>query len=203
MDIKNKLSETSINSNPFLQFEKWYKEHISSVSHYLDAVSLATASKEGLVSLRTVLLKEYSESGFVFYTNYNSKKGKQISQNPNAAMLFYWSESGRQIRIEGTVEKMPTQSAEEYFATRPRETQIGAWASEQSSSIPNRMYLEKRVDFFEKEFSGKHVMMPPFWGGFRLVPDSIEFWQEGEFRLHDRIQYTRKRNSWYIERLAP
>jgi len=203
MNIKIFLSENIVDPDPFEQFDIWYKEHLSSVNKYPDAVSLATSSKEGHVSLRTVLLKEYNKSGFSFFTNFNSKKGKQLSQNPIAAMLFYWPESGRQVRIEGKIEKIPTKDAKAYFATRPRESQIGAWASEQSSSIPDRQYLENRVELFENKFKGKPVKKPLHWGGFRLVPESIEFWQEGEFRLHDRILYTRKKRSWLIERLAP
>ncbi|HUX96000.1 MAG TPA: pyridoxamine 5'-phosphate oxidase [Bacteroidales bacterium] len=197
------LSENAVFTDPFKQFTLWYKERLSAVSQYPDAVCLATTSKEGRVSARMVLLKDFSESGFIFFTNYNSKKGKQLSENPYAAMLFYWPESGQQVRIEGYTEKVSAEESVKYFNSRPRDSQIGAWASEQSSVIPDRPYLDSRVEFFKKKYSGKSVEKPEYWGGFRLVPDSIEFWQEGEYRLHDRIRYTRKDESWIIERLAP
>ena len=203
MDKNRTLSEKTVLADPFRQFALWYKEHLSAVVQYPDAVYLATTSKEGRVSARTVLLKGFSESGFLFFTNYNSKKGKQLSENKYSAMLFYWPESGRQVRIEGYTEKVSSEESEEYFKTRPRDSQIGAWASEQSSTIPDRSYLDSRVEFFKKKFSGKSVEKPGYWGGFRLIPDSMEFWQEGEYRLHNRILYTKKTDSWLIERLSP
>jgi pyridoxamine 5'-phosphate oxidase len=203
MANKRLLSENTVDPDPFKQFKEWYDEHLSSGIQYPDSVSLATSFLDGKVSVRTVLMKEYSETGFVFFTNYNSKKGKQLFQNPNAAMMFFWSESGRQIRIEGVVEKVSDKESHCYFDTRPRESQIGAWASEQSYMIPGLNHLEKRIVFFENKFSGMPVEKPAHWGGFRLIPDLIEFWQEGEFRIHDRILYTRRNHSWHIDRLAP
>ena len=203
MDIKYTLSENTVDPDPFKQFGTWYKERLASVKLYPDALSLATSSKDGRVSVRTVLLKDYSDAGFIFFTNYKSKKGNHLTENSFAAMLFYWPESGRQVRIEGYVEKVSHKESELYFRTRPRVSQIGAWASEQSSVIPDRGYLDNRVEFFNKKYSDRKVELPPHWGGFILVPELIEFWQEGEYRLHDRIQYTRKKNSWIIERLAP
>ena len=197
------LSEKSIEADPFKQFDKWYSERLKTEITYPDAVTLATSTADGRVSARTVLLKDFSLAGFVFFTNYNSKKGRQISQNPRAAMLFYWPESGRQVRIEGMVEKVSGEESEEYFRTRPRESQIGAWASDQSNVIPDRAHLENKVAFFIDKFSDKPVPRPPHWGGFRLVPEWMEFWQEGEFRLHDRIVYTKQDGSWIIERLSP
>jgi pyridoxamine 5'-phosphate oxidase len=197
------LSENIVNTDPFKQFERWYNERLTSGIKYPDSVSLASSSPDGKVSVRTVLMKDYSQEGFVFFTNYNSKKGNQLTQNPNAAMLFFWPESGRQVRIEGVTEKVSEEESLSYFGTRPRESQISAWASEQSTIIPGRDHLEKRIDLFKEKFYGKPVEKPAHWGGFRLVPDLIEFWQEGEFRLHDRILYARKKNSWHIARLAP
>jgi pyridoxamine 5'-phosphate oxidase len=203
MAINYLLSENTVDPDPFIQFGAWYKERLASVKLYPDAISLATSSKDGHVSVRTVLLKDYNDAGFIFFTNYKSKKGSHLIENSFAAMLFYWPESGRQIRIEGHVEKVSRKESESYFRTRPRVSQIGAWASEQSSVIPDRKYLEIRVELFSNKYSNKKVGLPPHWGGFILVPVLLEFWQEGEYRLHDRIQYTRKENSWLIERLAP
>ena len=199
----NNFSEETAENNPFNQFDKWYRIHLAAGTEIPESVSLGTVSAEDRISLRTVLLKEYSESGFVFFTNYNSRKGRQLLSNQNAALLFYWPESGRQIRIEGSTEKVTEEESLSYFSTRPRESQIGAWASEQSSVIPDRHYLEMRFGFYKNYFSNKPVDKPPHWGGFRLVPDWFEFWQNGEYRLHDRLTYTKKENSWRIERLAP
>jgi len=202
--IKNKsLSEVAVDLNPFVQFEKWYKEHLISDILVPNTVSLATATKQGHVSIRTVLLKEYNETGFVFFTNYNSKKGSHLSLNPQAALLFYWLDSGRQIRIEGVADKIPENESELYFKQRPRESQISTWASEQSSLIPDRQYLEKRYDLYNKKFIDKQVERPRHWGGFRIVPYWFEFWQERDFRLHDRITFTKRGNEWIIGRLAP
>ena len=203
MMINKVFSEKTADPDPFLQFNKWYNEHLDAGMAIPDSVSLGTASVEGRVSVRTVLLKGYDENGFVFFTNYNSRKGIQLSENPSAALLFYWGESGRQVRIEGTIEKVTEKESVSYFSTRPRESQISAWASEQSSVIPDRLYLEERHEFFKRKFEKKEVEKPPHWGGFRLIPDSIEFWQEGVFRLHDRLVYTRTKNGWVMNRLAP
>ena len=200
---KKILSEKSVEHDPLKQFGIWYAERLKTRVVYPDSVTLATSAADGSVSARTVLLKDFSDAGFVFFTNYNSKKGQQLSQNPKTAMLFYWPESGRQVRVEGVVEKISEAESEEYFKTRPRESQIGAWASEQSKVIPDRGYLEKRVAHYTAEFSDNSVPRPSHWGGFRLVPVWIEFWQEGEFRLHDRIVFKRTGNSWSLERLAP
>jgi len=203
MSDKQYLSVQNINPDPFVQFHLWYTENLGSGMPIPDSVSLATSSTDGNVSLRTVLLKEYSEEGFVFYTNYESKKGKQLLSNPRAALLFYWSSPGRQIRIEGKAVKVSEADSVNYFHTRPVESQISAWASEQSSVIPNREYLEKRAEYYREMFKGKSVDKPPHWGGFRIIPDWFEFWQNDEFRLHNRITYTKRNKSWVIERLAP
>ena len=158
---------------------------------------------DGRVSARTVLLKDYSDKGFVFFTNYGSRKGHQLSDNKRAALLFYWPESGRQIRIEGITEKVSEEESVEYFATRPKESQLSAWASEQSRVISNRMYLDERYDFYKEKYRDRTVDKPPHWGGFRLMPEWFEFWQNGEFRLHDRLTYTKTKERWTISRLAP
>ena len=203
MTKKTGISRKRININPFIQFDKWYKEHVTSGLAIPESVNLGTAYSSGRVSVRTVLLKGYDDNGFVFYTNYNSKKGLQLISNQRAALLFYWAESGRQVRIEGLVEKVSDAESELYFRTRPRESQLSAWASEQSSVIPDRQHLEKLYELHKKRFLNKPVDKPPYWGGFRVVPDWFEFWQDGEFRLHDRFSYTLKKDTWLIERLAP
>jgi pyridoxamine 5'-phosphate oxidase len=204
MIMKNKvLSEETVDPDPIIQFNKWYNEHLEAGFAIPDSVSLGTVSAAGRVSVRTVLLKGFDKNGFVFFTNYNSKKGIHISENPSAALLFYWSESGRQVRIEGLTEKVTEKESVSYFRTRPRDSQISAWASDQSSIIPDRNFLEKRHEIYTARFKNKPVQKPPYWGGFRLIPDFMEFWSDGEFRLHDRIVYTRKNNFWVINRLAP
>lgn len=199
----NQLSEKTAELNPFVQFDIWYKEHQASDMSVPDAVSLGTADSEGLVSLRTVLLKGYDDKGFVFYTNYTSKKGIHLASNPKVALLFYWPESARQIRIEGSVKKVSDGESQAYFKSRPFESQLSAWASDQSSKIPDRQYLENQYDYYLRKFKGKPVEKPKNWGGFRIVPEWFEFWQEGKYRLHDRITYTKRKDKWIIERLAP
>jgi pyridoxamine 5'-phosphate oxidase len=198
-----KLSEDSVNQNPFIQFDNWYKEHLASGVAIPNSVSLGTSTTDGKVSVRTVLLKEYGEDGFVFFTNYNSKKGSQLKDNHNVALLFYWHESGRQVRIEGVADKISSQESDSYFSTRPRESQLSAWASKQSTVVPGRHYLEDRHEYYKQLFSDRTVDRPPHWGGFRIVPSWFEFWQNDERRLHDRITYTEINNEWIINRLAP
>jgi len=203
MMIKKSFSEITIDPDPFIQFDWWYKEHLNSGIAIPDSVSLGTSSSDGRVSVRTVLLKCYNESGFTFFTNYNSKKGSQLSSTGRAAMLFYWPESDRQVRIEGIGDKIAPEESDQYFKTRPRESQLAAWASEQSSVIPGRNYLEKKYDFYKDKFKNRPVERPPHWGGFRLDPDWFEFWQSADFRLHNRLTYTKRNEIWVIERLAP
>jgi pyridoxamine 5'-phosphate oxidase len=150
-----------------------------------------------------VLLKEFDEKGFVFYTNYNSRKASELLSNHKAALLFYWPESGRQVRIEGVTIKVSEEESDDYFKTRPRESQISSWASDQSSIIPGRHYIEKQFESFKSIFAEKKVPRPEHWGGFRLIPTWFEFWQEREFRMHDRLTYVKRENRWVIERLAP
>lgn len=203
MTSTTSLSEKTVDPDPFIQFSKWYHDHLTFGSTIPESMTLSTASREGIVSSRTVLLKDFNDSGFVFFTNYKSRKGSQILANPNVSLLFYWPESGRQVRIEGVAEKISQQDSEAYFSTRPRESQLSAWASEQSLVIPSRHHLEKRFDFYKDTFSSQPVEKPESWGGFRIIPVWFEFWQNGQFRLHDRISYSRKKSSWQIQRLAP
>lgn len=198
-----KLSEDTVNQNPFIQFDNWYQDHLASGVAIPNSVSLGTSTADGKVSVRTVLLKEYGEDGFVFFTNYNSKKGSQLKDNHNVALLFYWHESGRQVRIEGVAEKISSQESDSYFSTRPKESQLSAWASKQSTVVPGRHYLEDRHEYYKQLFSDRIVDRPPHWGGFRIVPSWFEFWQNDERRLHDRLTYTKLNNAWILERLAP
>jgi pyridoxamine 5'-phosphate oxidase len=203
MAVNTFFSEDSVNQNPFLQFDVWYKEHLSSGIAIPNAVSLGTSTADGKVSLRTVLLKEYGENGFVFFTNYNSKKGLQLTENQSVALLFYWHESGRQVRIEGVAEKISPEESDLYFSTRPRESQISAWASKQSSVVPGRHHLEEQHEYYKKIFLNSSVDRPPHWGGYRITPSWFEFWQNDERRLHDRITFSKSSNIWIIGRLAP
>jgi pyridoxamine 5'-phosphate oxidase len=197
------ISEKTVAPDPFDQFNKWYNEHLLAGVAIPETMSLGTAGSAGEVSVRTVLLKDFDENGFVFFTNYNSRKGSQLSLNLRTALLFYWPESDRQVRIEGVAYKVTEEESEAYFKTRPRESQLSAWASEQSSVIPDRQHLENRYNLYNNRFENKSVEKPQYWGGFRIVPDWFEFWQSGDFRLHDRITYTKSKDSWIIERLAP
>lgn len=197
------LDENSFNSNPFIQFREWYNSRELTGIPGNDIVYLGTSSSDGRVSVRTVLLKDYDERGFVFFTNYNSRKSSDIASNPHASLLFYWPGQNRQIRTEGIITKVSESESDSYFATRPRESQTGAWSSEQSSVIASRDHLEHRYLYFKRLFEGKEVERPPHWGGFRLLPDWFEFWQDGAHRLHDRIIYRQNQGSWILERLAP
>jgi pyridoxamine 5'-phosphate oxidase len=166
-------------------------------------VALATADSEGRPSVRMVLLRAADERGFVFHTNYNSRKARELVANPHAALCFHWHTLEEQIRVEGRVERLSDVESDEYFETRPRGSQLGAWASDQSAVLPSRETLEEKYREIERRFEGKHVNRPPFWGGFRLIPDRIEFWFGRPDRLHDRLCYTRQNGAWKIERLYP
>jgi pyridoxamine 5'-phosphate oxidase len=203
MAINRELSEESVNPDPFIQFSIWFNEHLAAGIAIPESFSLATATAAGNVSVRTVLLKEHGKGGFVFFTNYNSRKGSQISENSKVAMLFYWPESGRQVRIEGVASKISPEESDSYFKTRPRESQLSAWTSEQSSVVPHRLHLEERYKFYSEKYSGAEVERPPHWGGFRITPFWFEFWKNDEVRLHDRITYTKSNDDWILNRLAP
>jgi pyridoxamine 5'-phosphate oxidase len=197
------LSETDVDLNPFVQFKQWFQEALSSRLPEPNAMALATATGEGKPSARMVLLKGYDDRGFVFFTNYEGRKSSELLKNPSAALLFYWSELERQVRIEGTVEKTSRQESEEYFKTRPLESRLGAWASRQSEVIPGRSDLEQKVSDLKESYANREVPVPPYWGGFRLQPQVFEFWQGRENRLHDRIRYSLQGGIWVIERLSP
>lgn len=200
---RRQLSEARVESDPVAQFAQWYERAQAEVKPLPDAVALATATRAGYPSLRMVLLKGFDAHGFVFYTNYRSRKGHELARNPRATLLFYWGEMGRQVRIEGRVEKLMARESDEYFATRPRGSQLAAWASPQSVVVAGRGLLERRFAAFAKKYPDA-VPRPSHWGGYRLVPDAFEFWQGGEDRLHDRIRYRRAGSKrWRIERLAP
>lgn len=202
---KAKLTEDSVCTNPFEQFQVWFDQNLKINKDDPTAMALATVDKKGMPANRIVLLKDYNrEDGFSFYTNYDSRKAKQLKDNPKASLLFYWPQTERQIRIEGKIKKLSKAISEAYFHQRPRESQIGAWASEQSSTIPDRNYLEKTVSDLTRFFDNhKQIPLPPFWGGYSLIPSYFEFWQGRPNRLHDRIIYTLVKGSWKIGRLAP
>lgn len=199
---KGGLSRSSLNKNPFKQFELWFSQAKDAGVIEPSAMSLATADDVGL-GIRTVLLKYFDEKGFVFFTNYNSTKSKQIDSNQNVALLFPWLSLERQVKISGIVEKVTTIESINYFATRPKNSQIGAWASQQSSYLNSRQVLLSQFNAMKAKFGKGEVPLPDFWGGYRVVPNSIEFWQGRENRLHDRFVYKQSKDSWSIERLAP
>ena len=202
-DSRQPLSEDRVEADPVAQFAQWYEGAQAVVKPLPHAVALATATRAGHPSLRMVLLKGFDAHGFVFYTSYRSRKGRELARNPRATLLFYWGEIERQVRIDGRVEKLMARESDEYFATRPRGSQLSAWASPQSSVEAGRGALERRFAAFARKFPGA-VPRPPHWGGYRLVPEAFEFWQGREDRLHDRILYRRVRGGrWRIERLAP
>jgi pyridoxamine 5'-phosphate oxidase len=198
------LLEKDVEANAIKQFDKWWQEALNSDITEVNAMTLATASADGVPSARIVLLKGYDEKGFVFFTNYDSFKGRQIGENPRACLVFFWKELERQVRITGLVEKVSAAESDAYFSSRPQGSQIGAWASPQSQVIESRIWLEEREKAYTKDFSGKQLTRPAHWGGYRVKPICIEFWQGRPSRLHDRIQYTLQENAtWMIERLAP
>jgi len=189
--------------NPFEQFNEWFKAAAETEPNEPNAMALATVGADGTPSARMVLLKGADDRGFVFYTNYESRKGRQLLAHPQAALCFHWKSSKRQVRIEGTVEQVIPDEADAYFATRPRTSQIGAWASEQSRPLTGRFELEKRIAQYTAKFGIGAVPRPPHWSGFRLIPRLIEFWEDRPFRLHDRLVYHREGNGWRTERLYP
>ena len=198
------LRESDLDSSPFRQFQKWFEEALKADPVYANAMTLATAGSGGKPSARMMLLKDFDEDGFVFYTNSESNKGEDLSQNPRAALVFWWSQLERQVRIEGCVEKVSDEDADSYFKTRPKGSQLGAWASQQSRVIINREVLDSRMEELEAEYSNVDVPRPPYWSGYRLAPESIEFWQGRPNRLHDRLRYRlADGGKWIIERLAP
>jgi pyridoxamine 5'-phosphate oxidase len=200
------LRASGLDDDPFVQFRRWFAEAEASCPRQwaeANAMTLATASRSGQVSARIVLLKDVVENGVVFFTNYRSRKALQLKQNARAALLFHWPWLGRQVRLEGAVEKIASAESDRYFASRPRKSRIGAVASPQSAVIESRRTLLNRVGELTARFKGKPVPRPAHWGGYRLVPERIEFWQAGTNRLHDRFLYRRTAGGWKRERLAP
>lgn len=198
------LAETDVQSDPIAQFSVWFQNAVDSQVLEPNAMALATATADGLPSIRTVLLKGFDSQGFTFYTNYESRKGNELLENPQAALLFTWLELERQIRIEGTVEKVSEDTSLQYFQSRPKGSQIGAWASPQSHVISDRSVLELREQTLQAQYADvEKLPLPPFWGGYNLRPNRIEFWQGRSSRLHDRICYTLENGAWKIVRLAP
>lgn len=200
---KKSLSEDSVLPDPHEQFNLWINEALNSGIDEPNAMTLATSSKDGIPGLRTVLLKGISSDGYVFYTNYQSKKAKDLEENPKAAIMFLWKELERQLIVTGSVEKVSRAESLDYFNSRPRESKIGSWSSVQSSEIPDRKSIEDQFESYSKKFDGKEIPLPDFWGGFKLIPERYEFWQGRENRLHDRICYLKEAEKWKIVRLSP
>jgi pyridoxamine 5'-phosphate oxidase len=198
------LSEKDVNANPFIQFGKWWEEAMQAEIDEVNAMTVATASADGLPSARIMLLKGFDEKGFVFFTNYESYKGQMLAENPKACLVFFWKELERQVRITGIAGKVNTKESDEYFHSRPEASRIGAWVSPQSRVIENRQWLDEKFNDLVNKMEGTEIARPPHWGGYCVRPVVIEFWQGRPSRLHDRIQYTLEENgNWKIERLAP
>lgn len=200
---RQSLLESDIHPDPIYQFQTWFDQAIAANLLEPNAMTLATATPSGTPSARIVLLKGFDQRGFVFYTNYNSHKGQELTANPQAALVFLWGELERQVRIEGAVEKIADGETEAYFQSRPHSSQLGAWASEQSRVIPNREVLEQRLTNLTEDYQDQAVPRPLHWGGFRVIPRAIEFWQGRPSRLHDRLRYRLEAGVWIIERLSP
>ena len=197
------LDESDVQTGPFRQFELWMREALERESGEPNAMTLATATRDGRPSARMVLLRWFDERGFVFYTNYESRKGRELAENPQAALVLYWGSLQRQVCITGRVARLTTEDSKTYFDSRPRGSRLGAWASHQSQIIGSRAELDERLRALEDRYPDDDIPLPPFWGGFRLVPDTIEFWQGRPNRLHDRLRFTRTEEGWILERLSP
>jgi pyridoxamine 5'-phosphate oxidase len=197
------LDERSVDPDPLAQFGKWFREAVEGQLPDANAFVLATATASARPSARVVLLRNFNEKGFSFYTNYNSRKGKELEENPFGALTFFWHQLERQVRIEGRLVKQSAEESDLYFGSRPLGSKVGAWASPQSKIIRSRVELDKRYEELSLKYSSGEVPRPPYWGGYWLVPDLVEFWQGRPSRLHDRIVYTRGEQGWSISRLAP
>ena len=197
------LSRDDLSDDPMVQFRRWYEDAGSEGIPLDNAMALATADASGAPSVRHVLLRGHDERGFIFYTNYESRKGRQLAENPRAAITMLWRELDRQVCATGAVERTSPDESRAYFRARPREAQLGAWASRQSEVLASRQELQDRFSELDARFAGNDIALPPFWGGFLLIPDAVEFWQGRAFRLHDRFRYTRLDGGWRIDRLAP
>jgi len=200
---QHSLSEADVAADPFTQFQQWWDQAIASEIDEVNAMTLATASNDGIPSARIVLLKGFSSKGFTFFTNYNSYKGKQLDENPKACLVFFWKELERQVRITGLIEKVSAAESDEYFNSRPQNSRIGAIASPQSEVIKDRSWLEERENELKQKFEQLPIQRPAHWGGYRVVPINFEFWQGRESRLHDRICYERQNDGWNIFRRSP
>ncbi|MBN7768802.1 pyridoxamine 5'-phosphate oxidase [Marinobacter daepoensis] len=197
------LDREHLSDNPVTQFQTWFEDARTAGILEPNAMSLATTGADGMPDLRTVLLKYFDHQGFVFYTNYGSRKAQELEENPRAALLFPWIGLNRQVRIQGPVEKVSKAESLRYFSSRPRGSQIGAWVSEQSKVITSRGLLEQKVAEMKRKFSSGEIPLPGFWGGYRVVPERIEFWQGRPSRLHDRFEYVREGEAWNVQRLQP
>jgi pyridoxamine 5'-phosphate oxidase len=197
------LSKTEVDPNPFIQFKKWFEQALAAQLPEPNAMTIATTTPDGKPSARMVLLKDFDERGFVFFTNYNSRKGQELAQNPQAAIVFWWAELERQVRILGRVEKVSESESDYYFESRPTKSRLGAWASNQSEIIPTREVLEQRMQELQSKYENQEIPRPQHWGGLRVIPTEIEFWQGRSSRLHDRLLYTYVDGSWKIQRLSP
>jgi pyridoxamine 5'-phosphate oxidase len=198
------LSEADVDANPIRQFSAWFEQALTAQVPEPNAMTLATVGADGRPSARIVLLKGFDAAGFVFHTNYDSRKGKDLAGNPQAALVFFWPELERQVRIEGKVERLPPAESDAYFQSRPLGSRLSAWASRQSEPVADRATLERELEETTRRYEGRDVPRPPFWGGLRLQPEAIEFWQGGSNRLHDRLRYMRVAPAgWRIERLSP
>ena len=197
------LSESEVDSSPFVQFQHWFDQAVEAQLPEPNAMTIATATKDGIPSARIVLLKGFDDRGFVFYTNYNSHKAQELIDNPHAALVFLWTELERQIRIVGSVEKISAEESDAYFYSRPIASRLGAWASEQSQVIVNRSVLEQRLEDLKAQYENQNIPRPSHWGGFRVKPVGIEFWQGRSSRLHDRLRYQLQNGEWMLDRLSP
>lgn len=197
------LSETDVDIDPIKQFQNWWNEALQSNVEEPNAMTLATSTKSGKPSARIVLLKGLNNNGFIFFTNYESRKGKEVAENPNVALIFFWKELERQVRIEGSIKKLSEKENDDYFILRPEQSRIGAWSSPQSSVIKNRAVLEQMYEKYTLQFTDGVILRPPHWGGYIVTPDVIEFWQGRPNRLHDRLRYSLSNGKWNIDRLAP
>lgn len=202
-DQADGLSESDVSADPFEQFQRWLDDAIKAEIEEPYAMTLATADRSGKPSARMVLLRGLDARGFSFYTHYDSRKGEELADNPRAALVFFWNELHRQIRIEGAISQVSSAESDAYFQTRPRGSQLSAWASRQDQVIAGRSVLEERMRQLEQQHQGQPVPRPPYWGGYRLVPEVIEFWQSRLNRLHDRLRYQRTAGGWRLERLSP